>query len=122
MSAIPVRLLFVLAMMAIASPVVAQTGTIAGKVTGVTGTPISGVQVRASTGTRTVGSALTDANGDYRMAEVPAGTDTANVPIPTAAPPPDAAAGSSGASAAASSAPAGAPADPNDQNAVDDVW
>jgi iron complex outermembrane receptor protein len=76
MSANPVRLLFVLAMMAIAAPAAAQTGTIAGKVTGVTGTPISGVQVRASTGTRTVGSAISDANGDYRMADVPAGTYT----------------------------------------------
>src|SRR5688572_2112682 len=70
------RLLFVLAFMGFSVPAAAQTGTIQGKVTGVTGTPISGVQVTASTGLRTVASALTDANGDFRMANIPAGTYT----------------------------------------------
>ena len=76
MSANPVRILFVMAMMAIAAPAAAQTGTIQGKITGVTGTPISGAQVRASSGTRTVGSALSDANGDYRMPEIQPGSYT----------------------------------------------
>src|SRR5688500_254342 len=70
------RLLFVLAFMGVSVPAAAQTGTIQGKVTGVTGTPISGAQVTASTGLRTVASALTDANGDFRMANIPAGTYT----------------------------------------------
>ncbi len=65
-----------LAMMAFASPASAQTGTIAGKVTGVTGTPVSGAQVRATTGARTVASALSDQNGDYRMPDIAAGTYT----------------------------------------------
>src|SRR5688500_1123621 len=76
MSTTRMRLLFVSALMAIAMPAAAQTGTIAGKVTSVTGTPISGAQVRATSGTRTVASALSDQNGDYRLADVPAGTYT----------------------------------------------
>jgi iron complex outermembrane receptor protein len=70
------RILFVLAMMAFAIPAAAQTGTIAGKVTTVTGTPISGVQVRALSGARTVATALSDENGDYRLEGLAAGTYT----------------------------------------------
>jgi outer membrane receptor for ferrienterochelin and colicins len=71
-----IRVLFVLAMMAIAAPAAAQTGTISGKVTTATGAGISGAQVRASSGARTVATALTDQNGDYRMPEIAAGTYT----------------------------------------------
>ena len=71
-----IRVLFVLAMMAIAAPAAAQTGTISGKVTTATGAGISGAQVRASSGSRTVATALTDQNGDYRMPEIAAGTYT----------------------------------------------
>ena len=70
------RILFVLAIMAFAVPAAAQTGTIAGKVTGVTGTPISGVQVRALSGARTAATALSDENGDYRMPDIATGTYT----------------------------------------------
>jgi hypothetical protein len=73
---------------------------------------------------------LKSASSPAAGAEVPAGTDNANVPIPTAAgaAPIGAteATGTSGMSPAA--APTGTPAaqgtqsDPNDQNTIDDVW
>jgi hypothetical protein len=70
---------------------------------------------------------LKSASSPAAGAEVPAGTETANVPIPTAAAPIGAteATGTSGmsnAAAAQTAAPAEPAADPNDQNAVDDVW
>lgn len=70
------RILFVLALMAFAIPAAAQTGTIRGKVAGATGTPVSGAQVQASTGLRAVATARSDANGDFRMSNLPAGTYT----------------------------------------------
>lgn len=76
MSANRIRILFVMAVMALAAPAAAQTGTISGKVTSPLGTPISGVQVRATSGVRTVATALSDQNGDYRMADIAPGTYT----------------------------------------------
>ncbi len=76
MSANRIRILFVMAIMAFAAPAAAQTGTISGKITSATGTPISGVQVRATSGVRTVATALSDQNGDYRMPEIAPGTYT----------------------------------------------
>lgn len=67
-------MLFVLATFVFAMPVAAQTGTIQGKVTTATGTPISGAQVRANSGARTIAAALSDQNGDFRMPEIAAGT------------------------------------------------
>jgi outer membrane receptor for ferrienterochelin and colicins len=76
MSTTRMQLLFVSALMAIAMPAAAQTGTIAGKVTSVTGTSINGAQVRATVGARTVSSTLSDQNGDYRLPDIPPGTYT----------------------------------------------
>lgn len=76
MSATRMRFFLALAATFLAIPAAAQTGTIQGKVTGTTGTPISGVQVQAVSGLRTGGSAVTDANGDFRMGNVAAGTYT----------------------------------------------
>ena len=66
---------------------------------------------------------LKSASSPAAGAEIPAGTDTANVPIPTAAPAAGTAAqtGTQNAGAAAGT-PAGSAGDPNDQNTVDDVW
>jgi uncharacterized protein YegL len=68
---------------------------------------------------------LKSASSPAAGAEVPAGTDTANVPIPTAAPA-DAGAAATTAGTPNSVVPTGTPAgsagDPNDQNTVDDVW
>ncbi|MGK2961864.1 MAG: TonB-dependent receptor, partial [Gemmatimonadaceae bacterium] len=76
MSGTRILVVMTLAMIAFASTASAQTGTIAGKVTSATGTPVSGAQVRAITGARTVASALSDQDGDYRMSEIPAGSYT----------------------------------------------
>ncbi len=69
---------------------------------------------------------LKSASSPAAGAEVPAGTDTANVPIPipTAAPATTGTATSTGApnTAAQPGTPAGAQGDPNDQNTIDDVW
>jgi uncharacterized protein YegL len=76
---------------------------------------------------------LKSASSPAAGAEVPAGTDTANVPIPTVAPAADAGAatattgGTQNAGTPNTAAPptgtlAGSAADPNDQNTVDDVW
>jgi uncharacterized protein YegL len=76
---------------------------------------------------------LKSASSPAAGAEVPAGTDAANVPIPTAAPAPGsqqpadqgtgAAPAGTTASAASGGTPAGSPGDPNDlNNPVDDVW
>ncbi len=72
---------------------------------------------------------LKSASSPAAGAEVPAGTDTANVPIPTAAPAATGAATTTGAqnagtpnAPAPTGTPAGSAGDPNDQNTVDDVW
>ncbi len=66
---------------------------------------------------------LKSASSPAAGAEVPAGTDTANVPIPTAAPPTGTAAQTGTQNAgAATGTPAGMQGDPNDQNTIDDVW
>ena len=68
---------------------------------------------------------LKSASSPAAGAEVPAGTDTANVPIPipTAAPATGTAAQTGTQNAgAATGTPAGSAGDPNDQNTVDDVW
>ncbi len=67
-------MLFVMASFVFVIPAAAQTGTIQGKVTSVTGTPVSGAQVRANSGARTIATALSDQNGDFRMPEIAAGT------------------------------------------------
>ncbi len=69
-------MLFVLATFVFALPAAAQTGTIQGKVTSVTGTPVSGAQVRANSGSRTIATTLSDQNGDFRMPDIAAGTYT----------------------------------------------
>jgi uncharacterized protein YegL len=65
---------------------------------------------------------LKSASSPAAGAEVPAGTETANVPIPTVAPPAAAATTGTPDAGAQTGAPAGSPGDPNDQNTVDDVW
>ena len=70
---------------------------------------------------------LKSASSPAAGAEVPAGTDTANVPIPTAAAAPTDAAAAAGTSGATDpNAPTGTPVAPtsgqNDPLAVDDVW
>ena len=71
------RLLLGIAMSALALPALAQTGAISGKVTE-TGTnrPIANAGVRAVSGLRAVAGAYTDESGNFRIANVPAGTYT----------------------------------------------
>ena len=68
---------------------------------------------------------LKSASSPAAGAEVPAGTDTANVPIPTVAPPTEtqsAAQAGTSPTGAPTATPAGSPVDPNDQNTFEDVW
>jgi outer membrane receptor for ferrienterochelin and colicins len=68
------RLLVGLAMAAVAVPAAAQTGTISGKVTEArTTNGIVGVTVRAISGLRTSGQAVTDESGNYRISGLSAG-------------------------------------------------
>jgi len=68
---------------------------------------------------------LKSASSPAATADIPAGADTANVPIPTVAAPTT---GTPNAGAQAANAPAGTPngaqanADADNQNTVDDVW
>lgn len=74
MSAKRILMLFAAALMGLALPASAQTGSITGRVTDGTGTGIAGVTVRAVTGTRVAASAVTGEGGDYRLTGLPAGT------------------------------------------------
>jgi outer membrane receptor for ferrienterochelin and colicins len=67
MSANRIRMFFVLAMMAFALPLRAQTATLTGKVTNREGKPVPGAVVEALTGTTVVASATADADGIYRL-------------------------------------------------------
>jgi iron complex outermembrane receptor protein len=64
-----------IAMIAVALPAAAQTGTISGRVTEAgTNRPIANVGVRAVSGVRAIAGAYTDESGAYRIVNVPAGT------------------------------------------------
>ena len=65
---------------------------------------------------------LKSASSPAAGAEVPAGTDTTNVPIPTIAPAPVDARAMAATGTPNAVPTTGTPADPNDPNAVDDVW
>ena len=67
MSANRIRMLFVLAMMAFALPLRAQTATLTGKITDREGKPVPGAIVQALAGVRAVGTATADENGEYRL-------------------------------------------------------
>src|SRR5439155_14012622 len=54
--------------------VLAQGAAIAGTIAGPGGTPLSGVQVSTNAGGTTGDSTVTDANGAYQLAGLPAGT------------------------------------------------
>ncbi len=69
------RLLFGIAMIAFALPAAGQTGTISGRVTQAgTSSGIVGATVRAVSGVRAAGSAVTNENGDFRIAGISVGT------------------------------------------------
>ncbi len=68
-----IRMLFVLALMAFAVSASAQSGSITGTITS-GGKPISGVTVQAISGLRTVAAAQSDANGNYRLTNLQAGS------------------------------------------------
>ncbi|HEX6939796.1 MAG TPA: TonB-dependent receptor [Longimicrobiales bacterium] len=66
---------FALLLLLGAAPAWAQTGAVTGRVTDAeTGAPLGGAQVEAVTGGRVAATTLTDANGQYRLADLPAGT------------------------------------------------
>ena len=73
MSANRIRVLFVLAMMAFALPLRAQTATLTGKITDREGKPVAGAIVQALAGMRSVGTATADENGEYRLTVPQAG-------------------------------------------------
>ncbi len=62
-----IRMLFVLAMMAFALPLRAQTATITGRVTDAKGNGIAASRVEAKSGLRNVASTATDESGNYRL-------------------------------------------------------
>lgn len=69
------RLLAVLGFCATAGTAAAQSGSVSGRVTVEgAGTPISGATVTVRRGTETVQAGTTDANGTYRIGNVPVGT------------------------------------------------
>jgi iron complex outermembrane receptor protein len=69
------RLIVAVSLTLIASPALAQTGSIAGRVTEAgSGRGIAGARVQAVTSLRSAGSVVTDDNGDYRIGGLPAGT------------------------------------------------
>src|SRR5688572_26307396 len=74
MSANRMRMLFVLAFMALAMPAAAQTGSITGRVTDESGRAIVGARVQAVDGFRTLATAQTDDTGGFRLANLPPGT------------------------------------------------
>jgi len=58
-----------------ATPALAQTGSIGGRITDSTTTAaVTGADVRAMSGTTTAGTAIAGTDGVYRIANVPAGT------------------------------------------------
>jgi outer membrane receptor for ferrienterochelin and colicins len=68
-------LIMVLSMMLFASPALAQTGTITGRVTEAgSGRGVTGARVQAVTTLRSAGSVITDENGNYRIGGLAAGT------------------------------------------------
>jgi outer membrane receptor for ferrienterochelin and colicins len=70
-------LLVGIAVMLLAMPAAAQNGTVSGRVTEAgTGKGIASAGVRVLAGIRNAGGAATDENGNYRIANVPAGTYT----------------------------------------------
>jgi iron complex outermembrane receptor protein len=73
MSAIRIRVLFTLAMMAIAPSLHAQAVTLTGKITGKEGKPVAAATIAAAAGTRIVGTATSDENGEYRLTVPEAG-------------------------------------------------
>src|SRR6266542_1434998 len=71
------RLVVVLSLPLLASPALAQTGSITGKITEAgSARGIVGARVQAVTALRSAGSAVTDDNGDYRISTVSPGTYT----------------------------------------------
>lgn len=74
MSANRIRMLFVLAMMAVAMPLRAQTATLTGKITNREGKAVSGAIVQAMTGTRLISADTADSDGAYRLTVPNAGT------------------------------------------------
>jgi len=74
MSANRIRTLFVLAMMAFALPLRAQTATITGRVTDAKGNGIVAARIEAKSGLRNVASAVTDESGNYRLTVPQPGT------------------------------------------------
>nr|NIQ55533.1 carboxypeptidase regulatory-like domain-containing protein [Gemmatimonadota bacterium]NIU75743.1 hypothetical protein [Gammaproteobacteria bacterium] len=57
-----------------ARPVLAQTGTITGRVTDDTGAPLASARVEAVAGGQVAASTLSDESGQYRLTNIEAGT------------------------------------------------
>ena len=74
MSANRIRMLFVLAMMAFAMPLAAQTATLTGRIINREGKPVAGATVEARTGSTIVSTATSDETGTYRLTVPQAGT------------------------------------------------
>lgn len=70
------KLLALFGLMLTAGFVEAQTGTIAGRVTQESGTPIASVEVRVLRGMEAVASAQSDAAGSFHLTNIPVGTYT----------------------------------------------
>ena len=69
-----IRALLVLAMMAFAIPLRAQTAAITGKIIDRAGKPVPAATIEALTGSRVVSSTTSDAEGNYRLGVPQAGT------------------------------------------------
>ncbi|HEX6575107.1 MAG TPA: TonB-dependent receptor [Gemmatimonadaceae bacterium] len=67
MSGNRIRMLFVLAMMAVAAPLQAQTATLTGKITNREGKPVPNAIIEALSGTTVVAADTADAEGAYRL-------------------------------------------------------
>jgi iron complex outermembrane receptor protein len=74
MSANRIRMLVVLAMMALAMPLAAQTATLTGRIINREGKPVAGATVEARTGSTVVATATSDDSGTYRLTVPQAGT------------------------------------------------
>src|SRR6478735_5079151 len=61
--------------LATATPALAQTGSIGGRITdSTTSAPVAGADVRATSGTSTAGTTIAGSDGGYRITNVPPGT------------------------------------------------
>src|SRR5829696_1673316 len=74
MSANRIRILVVLAMMGLVTPLRAQTASLTGRIINREGKPVTGATIEARTGATIVATATSDETGNYRLTVPQAGT------------------------------------------------